>query len=289
MAKAKKTWEEKHEAKAEKKSTRLEKKAGRLDIKAATVGDRISDLKKPEGKRAERLGQRQENILGRAEELRSRANYYRPNAPAVPNTPNEPYQDAAPPPAPPPYTPPQPSYDPNTGLQHSLPGTEEALAPYFVGGGKMADQYAQWNQNEMGQIDSNTVGRFPSMFAKYVDVANREADRQQGAINTSLGSRGALYSSANLGQQADMRQRTAMDIAKYGGELQTQLEDQRAKEWAQVMGNQGGIASAEWGAREGAAGRVWQDFLRRSDIPPEFNAGQQWASSQPGGGHTVTY
>jgi hypothetical protein len=299
---AKKSWEQRHEARTDKRATHLEKKAGRLETKAARIGDRISDLKKPEGRRAERMGARQEKIAGRAETLRGRADYLRPNAPAVPNVPNEPYQAPS---APPTQTPWQ-SADDRTqawnalnqqggtsggsgNLQHSMPGTEESLAPYFVGGGRSADAYADWNKTEYDQIEGRTTNRFADMFSKYVDVANREANRQSNQIANSLGSRGALYSSANLGQQADLRQRTAQDIGLAGQNFMTTLEDQRQKAWGAVMGNQGNLASAEWGAREGAAGRAWSDFLRQSDIPPEFNQGQQWASQQPGGGNTVRY
>jgi hypothetical protein len=127
------------------------------------------------------------------------------------------------------------------------------------------------------------------MFSKYVDVANREAGRQSDQISSALGSRGALYSSANLNQQADMRRNTTMDIAKYGGELQSELEKQRALEWQNIMGNQAGLATAEMGAREAAMGRAYQDFARRSDVPPLFQQGSQWAATRPGAGHTVQY
>jgi hypothetical protein len=174
-------------------------------------------------------------------------------------------------------------------LQHAMPGTDATIAPYYVGGGKTADDYANWNKAEYGQIEDRTTNRFADMFSKYVDVANREANRQAGQIGATLGSRGALYSSANLGQQADLRQRTSQDIAKTASDYQTQLEDQRQRAWTGVMTNQAGLASAEMGAREAAMGRSWQDFIRRSDVPPIYNQGAQWAASRPGQGVSVKY
>jgi hypothetical protein len=125
------------------------------------------------------------------------------------------------------------------------------------------------------------------MFSKYVDVANREAARQASQIGESLGSRGALYSSANLQQQADLRQRTAQDIATKGAEFQTQLEEQRQKALDRVLTGQAGAASSEMGAREAAMSRAYADFMRRSDVPPFANVGMQWGAGVPGQGFAI--
>src|SRR5215467_13880026 len=108
----------------------------------------------------------------------------------------------------------------NTGITGPAPtiqqagaGTNKTIAPYYVGGGATGNAYEQMLQKEYQGIEDKTTNRFSDMFNKYVDVANREAGRQAGQIGETLGSRGALYSSANLQQQADLRQRTAQDIA----------------------------------------------------------------------------
>jgi hypothetical protein len=142
-------------------------------------------------------------------------------------------------------------------------------------------------QKEYGQIESNTTGRFGDMFSKYVDVANREAGRQASQIGEQLGSRGALYSSANLQQQADLRQRTSQDIAAKGAEFQTTLEDQRQRALQGVMTGQAGLATSEMGAREAAMSRAYADFMRRSDVPPFVSTGMQWGAGMPGQGFTV--
>jgi len=126
------------------------------------------------------------------------------------------------------------------------------------------------------------------MFSKYLDVANREANRQASQIGEQLGSRGALYSSANLRMQEDLRQKTAQDIAAKGAEFQTTLEDQRQRAMGQVLTGQQGIAQAELGGREAAMARTYQDFIRRSEIPPWMQAGVQWGATRPGGG-TFTF
>jgi len=153
--------------------------------------------------------------------------------------------------------------------------------PYFVGGGPQADIYSQMIQKEYGDIAGNTTNRFSDMFSKYVDVANREAGRQAQQIGETLGSRGALYSSANLQQQADLRQRTSQDIASTAAQYQTQLENQRQNAMQQVLTGQAGLATGEFGARQGAMQMAYGDFLRQSDVPPFVNTGMQYGSTRP--------
>lgn len=174
-----------------------------------------------------------------------------------------------------------------SSLQKATPGTEATIAPYYVGGGAGADDYLKMLQKEYGSIESNTTNRFEDMFSKYVDVANREAGRQASQIGESLGSRGALYSSANLQQQADLRQKTAQDIAAKGAEFQTTLENQRQAALDRVMTGQAGVASGEMGAREAAMSRAYADFMRRSDVPPFATVGMQWGAGMPGQGFAV--
>jgi hypothetical protein len=173
-------------------------------------------------------------------------------------------------------------------LQQAEAGTNKAISPYYVGGGATANRLNEMIGTEYGGIEGRTTNRFGDMFSKYVDVANREAGRQGSQIGEALGSRGALYSSANLQQQADLRQRTAQDIAKTAGEYQTTLEDQRQKALGTVLEKQAGVATAEMGAREAAMARAYQDFLRRSDVPPMFSAGSQWGATRPGAGTYAT-
>jgi hypothetical protein len=125
------------------------------------------------------------------------------------------------------------------------------------------------------------------MFSKYVDVANREANRQASQIGEELGSRGALYSGANLQAQSDLRQKTAQDIAAKGAEFQTTLENQRQAALGNVLAGQAGLASGEMGAREAAMSRAYADFMRRSDVPPFTNVGMQWGAGMPGQGFSV--
>jgi Skp family chaperone for outer membrane proteins len=140
---------------------------------------------------------------------------------------------------------------------------------------------------EYGQIESATTGRFPDMFAKYMDVANREAQRQSSKMGEQLGSRGALYSGANLKQQSDLRQTMMQDVAAKGAEFQTQLEDQRQKALGQVFQGQAGVAQAEMGGREAAMARVFADFMRRSDVPPWANVIAQTGATRPSGGNVA--
>jgi len=158
-----------------------------------------------------------------------------------------------------------------------------AIAPFYVGAGQTGQEYEQMLQKEYQGIEGTTTNRFADMFNKYVDVAGREANRQASQIGETLGSRGALYSSANLQQQSDLRQKTSQDIAATAAQYQTQLEDQRQKALGQVFTGQAGLASAEFGAREAAASRMYQDFLRRSDVPPFINPGIQIGATRPGG------
>ncbi|GEM_PF-4922327 len=170
------------------------------------------------------------------------------------------------------------------GVQQSQASTNAAIAPGYVGPGEAGTNYAAMLGKEYGGIENNTTNRFEDMFSKYVDVANREAGRQASQIGESLGSRGALYSSANLQQQADLRQKTSQDIAAKGAEFQTTLEDQRQKALGQVFAGQAGVAQAEMGGREAAMARVFADFMRRSDVPPWANVIAQTGATRPSSG-----
>jgi hypothetical protein len=172
----------------------------------------------------------------------------------------------------------------NPPLQHADDATNKTIQPFYVGGGAAADQYNKMLGTEYSGIADNTTNRFDTMFSKYVDVANREAGRQASQIGEQLGSRGALYSSANLEQQADLRQKTSADIANTAQQYQTTLEGQRQTALGQVLTGQAGLASGEMGAREAAMTRAYQDFLRRSDVPPFASVGTQIGSTRPGGG-----
>jgi hypothetical protein len=172
----------------------------------------------------------------------------------------------------------------NPPLQQASASTNATIQPFYVGGGASADQYNKMLGTEYGSIAGNTTNRFSDMFSKYVDVANTEANRQASQIGETLGSRGALYSSANLQQQADLRQKTSSDIANTAAQYQTQLEQQRQSAMGQVLQGQAGLASGEMGAREAAMTRAYQDFLRRSDVPPFASTGVQIGASRPSGG-----
>jgi hypothetical protein len=289
---------------AQRFERRAERKVGRaekLEERAAQVRERHTV--RPTGDVGPRAERRATRIEGRATRLRDRAQQYQnlstalapnltPGGGATPTVPNEPSQ-----------TVPQTAQPDNWGQvnprtpyaggptiqQQATPGTEQLVSGYYVGAGPSGQRYEDWLNQEYNQIEGRTTNRFADMFSKYVDVANREAGRQANQIATSLGSRGALYSSANLAQQADLRQRTSQDIANTAAQYQTTLENQRQQDWQNVMQGQAGVASAEMGGREAAMGRAWQDFLRQSDIPPEFGQGQQWASQRPSAGHYARY
>jgi hypothetical protein len=220
------------------------------------------------------------------------------------------------------------------GMQMAQPGTEQTIAPYYVGGGPSATAYQGALGAESGRTGAWTAGtnpmvageaekigawgasnapNFETMFSKYIDVANREAARQSGKIGEQLGSRGALYSSANLQQQADLRQRMGQDIGVQSTKFLSDIENQRQQAeqvrqqgWQSMMGartqaelaaqqgrgqvlqGQAGVATAEMGSREAAMARAYQDFLRRSDVPPMFSAGAQWGATRPGAGQYAT-
>jgi|SRR5262245_40096522 len=179
-----------------------------------------------------------------------------------------------------------------SNFQTAQPGTEATIAPYYVGGGQAGKAYENMVSGEYGRVanwGNQNAPTFENMFSKYIDVANREADRQASQIGETLGSRGALYSSANLQQQADMRQKTAQDIGLQSQTFLKDIEDQRQRAEAvrqqgmgQVLQGQAGIATSEMGSREAAMGRAWQDFVRRSEVPPFVSAGIQWGSTRPG-------
>jgi len=177
---------------------------------------------------------------------------------------------------------------PAATIQQAGAGTNATIAPFYVGSGATGNAYEQMVAKEYQGIEGRTTNRFEDMFSKYVDVANREAGRQASQIGETLGSRGALYSSANLQQQADLRQKTSQDIAAKGAEFQTTLENQRQAAMQNVMSNQAGIAQAEYGAREAAMARAYQDFIRRSDVPPFASTGSQWGATRPSSGTMVT-
>jgi len=171
----------------------------------------------------------------------------------------------------------------------------QAIAPYFVGGGQAATNYANMisgygqQLNQFGQ--QSNAPAFQDMFNKYLAVTNKSANEQASQIGETLGSRGALYSSANLAQQANLRERTSTDLASKAAEYQTQLEQERQQAQqvynqgaGQLMGAQAGLATGEYGAREAAMGRMYQDYLRQSQVPGFTAAGLAWGANQPGAG-----
>jgi hypothetical protein len=180
-------------------------------------------------------------------------------------------------------------------IQQANATTNAAIQPYFVGGGQagnnlggMIGGYAQ-QLNTFGQQSSAPA--FQDMFNKYVATTNQAANQQSSQIGETLGSRGALYSSANIGQQAALRQRTSTDLASKAAEYQTTLENERQQAQqvynqgaGQLMQQQAGYATAEYGAREAAMGRMYQDYLRKSQIPPFAAGGSAGAANLPGSG-----
>jgi|SRR5215472_2972600 len=177
---------------------------------------------------------------------------------------------------------------PTPTIQHATAGTNAAIAPYYVGGGAAADEYQQMLDKEYQGIAGNTTNRFADMFNNYLNVANTQANIQSSKIGESLGSRGALYSSANLQQQADLRQKTSADIANTASQYQTTLENQRQNAMQYVLQGQAGLATGEMGAREAAMGRAYQDFLRQSGVPPFASTGTQIGATRTGGGTYAT-
>jgi predicted amidohydrolase YtcJ len=163
-------------------------------------------------------------------------------------------------------------------IQQASGSTNATIQPYYVGGGPTAQQYGNQIAAEnakMQNFGASIAPSFQDMFNKYLDVSNQQAGIQASKIGETLGSRGALYSSANLQQQADLRQRQTQDIALQAANFQTNLENQRLQAEqvrqagvGQVMTAQGQLAQGEWGSREAAMNRAYQDFLRQSDVPP---------------------
>jgi len=146
-----------------------------------------------------------------------------------------------------------------------------------------------------GQLDQygkqSMAPAFQDMFSKYVAATNQAANQQSSQIGETLGSRGSLYSSANLNQQANLRQRTSTDLASQAAQYQSQLEQLRQgaqqvynQGAGQIMGQEAGLAQGEYGAREAGMARMYQDYLRQSQVPPFMQQGMQWASNQPGQG-----
>lgn len=290
-----------------RRAQRIERRGDRRDTRAARLEQRVENIRerRPEaaGRRVTGLERRAENLRGRAAQAHERADALglpyaqRGDRAPTPTVPNEPYQNAGgSPDSVPGVSQPFTFVNPRTPYaggptiqQQATPGVEGTISPYYVGAGPTGQAYEDMLTNEYRGIDDRTTNRFSDMFSKYVDVANREAGRQANQIATSLGSRGALYSSANLAQQADLRQRTSQDIANAGQQFLTGLENQRQNAFQTVLQGQAGLASAEYGAREAAMGRAWQDFLRQSDVPPIYSSGQQWAASRPGAGNYARY
>jgi hypothetical protein len=173
--------------------------------------------------------------------------------------------------------------------------TNAAIQPYYVGGGPAAQTYGGMiggYANELGQYGSQSMApAFQDMFSKYVATTNAAANQQSGQIGATLGSRGALYSSANLGQQGALREKTSTDLASQASQYQLQLEQARQNAQSvynqgagQVMNAQAGLAQGEMGSREAAMARLYQDYTKQSQIPPYASAGFQWGANQPGAG-----
>jgi hypothetical protein len=146
---------------------------------------------------------------------------------------------------------------------------------------------------KMQNFGSSIAPTFNDMFSKYLDVSNQQAGIQSSKIGETLGSRGALYSSANLQQQADLRQKQTQDLSLNAANFQTNLENQRLQAEqvrqagvGQVLSNQQALAQGEWGSREAAMNRTYQDFLRQSDVPP-FAAGGTATGTSIGGPATI--
>lgn len=187
---------------------------------------------------------------------------------------------------------------PSGPVQQALPSTSQAIAPYYVGPGQAGTDYANMVGGEYGNMQNwgkSIAPNFQQLFSNYLDVANRNANQQASQIGETLGSRGALYSSANLQQQANMRERTAQDIALQASTYQTQLEQQRQSAEAlrqqgmqNVMTAQGGLATGEMGEREAAMGRFWQDYMRQSGMPAGAGAVSAWGAGIPAPGQYAT-
>jgi hypothetical protein len=189
----------------------------------------------------------------------------------------------------------QPGGGTSDPIQQANATTNAALQPYFVGGGAagnalggMIGGYA----NQLSQFgQQSSAPAFQDLFNKYVASTNQAANQQASQIGETLGSRGALYSGANLQQQSALRQKTSTDLASKAAEYQTALETQRQNAQqvynqgaGQIMGQQAGYATAEYGAREAAMGRMYQDYLRKSQVPPFAAAGAAGAANLPGSG-----
>jgi hypothetical protein len=179
--------------------------------------------------------------------------------------------------------------------QTASANTNAAIQPYYVGGGPAAQTYGNMiggYANQLSQYGQQSMApAFQDMFSKYVATTNAAANQQSGQIGATLGSRGALYSSANLGQQSALREKTSTDLASQASQYQLQLEQARQNAQSvynqgagQVMSNQAGLAQGELGSREAAMARTYQDYMRQSQIPPYASAAQQWGANQPGAG-----
>jgi hypothetical protein len=180
-------------------------------------------------------------------------------------------------------------------VQQASASTNASLQPYYVGGGQAANTYAGMVGGYAGELNQfgqqSTAPAFKDMFGKYVAATNQAAAGQASQIGETLGSRGALYSSANLAQQSALREKTSTDLASKAAEYQSTLETQRQNAQqvynqgaGQIMQQQAGLATGEMGAREAAMGRMYQDYLRQSQIPPFAAQGSATGANQPGGG-----
>jgi hypothetical protein len=177
-------------------------------------------------------------------------------------------------------------------IQQASSSTNATLQPYYVGGGPTATTYGNMISAEstnMNNFGASIAPTFQDMFSKYLDVSNQQAGIQSSKIGETLGSRGALYSSANLQQQADLRQKQMQDLELNAANFQTNLENQRLQAEqvrqagvGQVLTNQGQLAQGEWGSREAAMNRAYQDFLRTSDVPPFASTGTAMGGTTPG-------
>lgn len=185
-------------------------------------------------------------------------------------------------PAPPPVPPGGPSV-PNPPGSGAALSPQDALAQLLQGytppelSGAAASQ--NFYQQGLSRLNALPQPSFEDMFARYRDVAEREADRNAAKITEAFGARGVRYGSDLLRAQGDLRRQLTQDLGVQADQIQRNLEDQRNQS-IQTLGQFGYNQQQLQNTRQqNALAYLFADAVRRTSPPPLLAGAGQYASS----------
>lgn len=153
----------------------------------------------------------------------------------------------------------------------TVPGYEDLIKKY---GGDVGDV----TRNAQRYIDAQ-IGRysnpmempsFEDMFSNYLNVANRETERQASGLHEAFGSRGGRYSSDLLNTEQNLRSQFHDINLTKGDELMRGLEGLRQQGQGTLLNAATAVANIAEGTRNQAAQRMFLDSLRQTGLPPEL-------------------